>query len=199
VFDLGGVKMYSDAYFMAHGGGGSPNGRVGLLRSVMLGDPTMPIWIGGMPESADVSGLPDSFRVGLDTTLDLTVRLRSSSTPVEAAIASVCGGGAYAVGRTDAAGHVSLLVHITDTTQVSVVVSEGHTYHSLPDMTHTPMRPFIKGLPDIPPRPGWAEKVPMPYYPSNKAIRDGGWLTYNPTRGPTNQSIKYLTLGVSGV
>ncbi len=181
VFDLGGVKMYSDAYFVAHGGSGSPNGLVSLLRSLMLGDPTMPIWIGGMPESVDVAGLPDSFPVGMEATLVLTVTLKDSLTPVEAAVACICGGGTYAVGKTDANGIVSLAVHITDTTQVSVVVSEGHTHHSQIGMQHTPILPYIRGLPEILPRPGWAERDSMPRRPSGKSINRGGWLASDST------------------
>jgi hypothetical protein len=181
--DLGGVKMYSDAYFVTHGGTGSPQGAASLLRSLVLGDPTMPVWIGGMPESVDVAGLPDSFPVGMETTLVLTVTLKDTSTPVESALVCICGGGTYAVGRTDPAGNVSLVVDINDTTQVSVVVSEGHTNHSTLGLQHTPILPFILGLPEILPRPGWAERAPMPLDRSGKPIRRGGWLSTDSALG----------------
>jgi hypothetical protein len=105
---------------------------------VVLGDPSMPVWTGGMPQFPTVTA-PDSIPTG---PYNMNVTVRVAGRPVEGAL--VCawkGSEFYVAERTGASGQATLAVNAATPGQVKLTVSEGHAEHSIPGAAHTPILP----------------------------------------------------------
>jgi len=114
-----------------------------FLNYTLLGDPGMALWR-DLPAAADVA-LPGSVGGG-DQTLNVTVS--SGGSPVENAVVTVRGGGAYATGTTDAGGAAALPLVVNEAgpltvdvhgqdlvwTQDTVAVDFGGAFVGLADM-----------------------------------------------------------------
>jgi len=137
VFDIAGQMMYMDAYIAKYWPG-SPY-YYNAWMYLTLGDPSMPVWSGGMPQAPDVT-YPGVVPVG---PYDLNVTVSVGGQPVEDAL--VCAwkdGEFYVVERTNASGVAIVSVNATTPGQFSVTVSEGHAQHSVGGATHTPVLPY---------------------------------------------------------
>lgn len=173
VFDVGGVLMYMDAYLATYfpDQGTLPHSR-NIYSYLFLGDPTMQIWSGGVPEAANVA---HPFWIPLEAQ-DVTVHVRlADNRPVDARVCLSKGNDVYATGLTNASGQVTLSINPSSVGWMDITVSEGHA-HAVP---HTPILPYegriAVGL------SGWLEAADMPYPPSGRKIRAGGWLSADTT------------------
>ncbi|OYD17429.1 hypothetical protein CH330_00140, partial [candidate division WOR-3 bacterium JGI_Cruoil_03_51_56] len=136
VFSVSGVMAYMDAY-LAKYWPGSPYYQ-NIYMYLTLGDPSMPVWSGGMPDYPAVT-YPDSIPLG---PYNMNVTVQVNSQPVENAL--VCAwkeGDFYVAGRTDATGNAVLETNAGTPGEVLVTVSEGHARHSTPGVAHTPIFP----------------------------------------------------------
>jgi len=177
--DLAGMKMYADAYMFKNWGDLGPI-KYTVRRTLVLGEPSMPVWVGGVPTSSEVSAVPDSIPLNDSAQIDLYVTIDSE--PVGNALACVSGGGVYAVGRTDAEGHVRLDVYPMYDARLTLTLSEGHADHYELGANHTPMLPFVDTIvAGHPPR--WTERSHVLDAPSGKKVKEGGWLTYDASSG----------------
>ncbi len=136
VFDVSGVMGYMDAY-LAKYWPSSPE-YWNIYMYLTLGDPSMPVWSGGMPQHPTVT-YPDSIPTG---PYDLNVTVRVGSNPVEGAL--VCAWkdtDFYVSERTDAGGNAVLAVNAGTNGEVLITVTEGHVRHSVGGAAHTPILP----------------------------------------------------------
>ncbi len=137
VFDVAGIMWYMDAYIAKYWPGSSyPNN---IYMYLVLGDPSMPAWSGGMPVAADVT-YPPMVPLGPYT---LNVTVMAAGQPVENAL--VCArkdGEFYVSERTNGSGVAMLDIQAVSPGEFDVTVSEGHAQHSVGGATHTPILPF---------------------------------------------------------
>lgn len=143
VYNLADIKCYGvDAYVAKYWP--SSQYPYNIWMYLMLGDPSMPVWCGGMPQAAMVDG-PASIPLGA---YDLVISVTVGGRPVEGAL--VCAWkdpDFYVSGRTDAAGQATLSVNAVDPGDVLVTVSEGHAQSSVPRVQHTPILPYETTIP----------------------------------------------------
>jgi hypothetical protein len=171
VTSTGDVLIYMDAYIAKYWPGdsaGDPR-RKNLYLYLLLGDPSMPVWSGGTPETALVS-YPETLDPGTSS-VPVTVTLKASARPV--AGARVClqkEPDVYSLAVTDSNGYALLPLTNHGPGQLTVTVSEGHA-SSRP---HTPILPFAGTIwsPGLP----WTRAAEMPRNPSHRAVKAGGWL-----------------------
>ena len=168
--------MYMDAYLVKHWMGDldHPETQMNLMRYLMLGDPTMPVWVGGIPVAAQVRGAPDSLGVGNNFVAACTVSVAGVD-PAGDAIVCFCGPGSYCVARTDGDGQALVRFRCDSAGLYTLTVSEGHAHH-WGSGSHTPILPaqrayYVGNC--------WAQKASMPRPLSGKPVRHGGWLAYN--------------------
>lgn len=162
VFNLADIKCYGVDAYVAKYWPGSPYPD-NIYMYVMLGDPSMPVWAGGMPQTPTVT-LPDSIPLG---PYNLNVTVRVGARPVEGAL--VCAykePDIYVSERTNASGVATLALNASIGGNVRITVSEGHTEHSTPGVAHTPILPYTTT------RPVGGGGVPQPYvvYVSNMVV-----------------------------
>jgi hypothetical protein len=145
VFDLGGIQMLMDAdiatKFETLGGWWSAN----IYSFYWLGNPAMPVWSGGVPESATVTH-PSWITPGPHDSFQVSVKTKARNIPLGGA--RVCAykpdpDGFYATGLTNDSGNVTLSFTASDTGSFFVSASEGHVNLSIPDVPHTPMLPHF--------------------------------------------------------
>jgi len=178
MYNIAGVMMFMDAFLAKYWDRGD-TARYHCERYAFLGEPSMPVWIGGMPESALVAGVPDSVGLGETVNLNLTVTTMNGGEPVEGALVCIAHEDVYQADRTDPDGRVNFSFTTQRNGFMTVTVSEGHAYHSQPGAQHTPILPRQdtivcgRGAP-------WVEMEPMLSAPSGKAVKDGGWLSFDP-------------------
>ncbi|MEO0081181.1 MAG: C25 family cysteine peptidase [candidate division WOR-3 bacterium] len=138
VYNLAEIKQYGVDAYVAKYWPSSPY-PYNIWMYVVLGDPALPVWTGGMPQNATVTR-PDSIPLG-PYTLNVTVEV--GGRPVEGAL--VCAWKEpdfYVAERTDASGLASLDVNAATAGEVLLTVSEGHAQHSTPGAQHTPILPY---------------------------------------------------------
>ncbi len=138
VFNLADIKCYGVDAYVAKYWPSNPY-LYNIWMYVMLGDPSMPVWAGGMPQTPTVT-LPDSIPTG---PYNLNVTVRIGTRPVEGAL--VCAWkdpDVYVAERTDANGIATLAINAGTPGYLRVTVSEGHAQHSTPGAQHTPILPF---------------------------------------------------------
>ncbi|MCX6843897.1 MAG: C25 family cysteine peptidase, partial [candidate division WOR-3 bacterium] len=136
-FHLSEQMMYFDAYVAKYWPGSPYPDNIYMY--AMLGDPSMPVWAGGMPVAASVTK-PDSIPTG---PYNLNVAVRAAGQPVAGAL--VCAWKdteVYVSDRTGASGQVTLAVNAATTGPMKLTVSEGHARHSTPSVPHTPILPY---------------------------------------------------------
>ncbi|MBN1174436.1 MAG: hypothetical protein JXA67_19875, partial [Micromonosporaceae bacterium] len=176
VFDLGSILMLGDAYGAKYYPGKSDHDAF-----LMLGEPSMPVWSGGVPETAVVV-CPDTIPENA-TAIAVSVHL-AGGRAVEDALVCVWNQaelGFHVAGRTDATGLATLSLGPHSAGPVLLTVSEGHAEHSnhSPGVLHTPILPYLDTI--------WTEGVhgtwwewdarsAVPEDPSGKYVRRGGWL-----------------------
>jgi hypothetical protein len=164
-FHLSEQMMYFDAYVAKYWP--APPYPDNIYMYVTLGDPSMPVWVGGMPVAATVTR-PESIPTG---TYNLNVTVQAGGQPVEGAL--VCawkGTEVYVSERTDASGLATLAVNAATNGPMKLTVSEGHARHSTPGVPHTPILPYegaiIVG--------GGSSQAPNIVYRSNQVIDSTG-------------------------
>ncbi len=138
VYNLADIKCYGVDAYVAKYWPSSPY-PYNIWMYLMLGDPAMPVWCGGMPQIATVD-VPATIPLG---PYELSVSVSLGTRPVEGAL--VCAWKEpdfYVSGRTDATGQVTLPVNAVDPGEVLVTVSEGHAQRSVPGVVHTPILPY---------------------------------------------------------
>jgi len=135
----------------------------------LLGDPSMFIWVGGVPKAATVNA-PDT--IGPEATVQVTVTTGGRSVR-GALVCLMKQPDLYATGTTDTQGvaTIQLPPHMAGT--VFLTVSEGHAVGT----PRTPILPFEDTIWTTG-RPGWVELAAVPRQLSDKPVKDGGWLTY---------------------
>ena len=136
-FHLSEHMMYFDAYVAKYWPADPYPDNIYMY--AMLGDPSMPVWAGGMPVAATVTK-PDSIPVG---PYNLNITVQAGGQPVEGAL--VCawkGVEVYVSERTDATGNATLAVNAATSGPMRLTVSEGHARHSTPSVAHTPILPW---------------------------------------------------------
>lgn len=174
MFNISRVIMFMDAFLAKYWDRGD-TARVHCERYAVLGEPSMPVWTGGMPESACIAGLPARVNFGEQVNLNLTVTTKSN-VPVENALVCIAHEDVYQADRTDANGQVRFSFTTQRTGLMTVTVSEGHTYESQPGAQHIPILPrqyiIVCG------GDRWVEGEPIP-----GLVKEGGWLTYNSDNG----------------
>jgi hypothetical protein len=183
VLDLGSIMMYMNAHMATYYPDGKYKATTRNIYSYLaLGDPTMKVWSGGVPETANVT---HPFWVPLASqSVDVSVRLSTGPAVSGARVCLSKSNEVYATGLTDASGDLTLSIDPTSSGWMDITVSEGHA-HTFP---HTPILPYqgkiAVGL------TGWLEATPMPYPPSGRKIRAGGWLTTD-----TSANVVYAAKG----
>ncbi len=145
----------------------------------LLGDPTLSMWVGGVPKPAVLADLPDDHRlfVGYDQPLGVTAISTAGGALVGALVCAYKPGEVLVTGRTDSTGHAVLVVHPTTAGPLYLTVSEGHAQGES-GAVGIPMLPCFDTLDCIDYVP-WTERRHMPPDPSYKAASSGGWLTYD--------------------
>ncbi len=136
-YNLSDIKAYGVDAYVAKYWPGSPY-PYNIWMYVVLGDPALPVWTGGMPEFPTVTA-PDSIPTG---PYNLNVTVTVGGRPVEGAL--VCawkGAEFYVAERTNSSGAATLAVSAATPGQVKLTVSEGHAQHSSPGVAHTPILP----------------------------------------------------------
>ncbi len=161
-YNLADIKCYGVDAYVAKYWPSSPYPD-NIYMYVMLGDPSMPVWSGGMPQVPTVT-LPDSIPTG---PYNLNVTVRVGARPVEGAL--VCAWkdpDVYVAERTNASGNATLAINAAMPGNLRITVSEGHCEHSVPGVQHTPILPYFTI------RPVGGGGVPQPYviYLSNQVI-----------------------------
>ncbi|MBN2537363.1 hypothetical protein JXB37_03695, partial [candidate division WOR-3 bacterium] len=161
VFKVADQMSYMDAY-LAKYWPGSPY-YYNIWMYLTLGDPSMPVWAGGMPQAASVTA-PDSIPLG-PYAMNVTVQV--GGRPVAGAL--VCAwkdGDFYTTGRTDGTGLVVLDVNAGTAGDVWLTISEGHAAST----PHTPILPWE----GIVPAGGGGTPQPNMRYVSNQVDDAGG-------------------------
>ncbi|MEO0079278.1 MAG: C25 family cysteine peptidase [candidate division WOR-3 bacterium] len=156
---------------------------------VVLGDPSMPVWCGGMPQQPTVTA-PDSIPLG---PYNLNVTVQVGGRPVEGAL--VCAWKEpdfYVAERTDASGVATLAVNAGTPGQVLLTVSEGHAQHSTPGVQHTPILPYQRRIP----AGGGGQPQPNLVYAGNQVIDSTG--NNNGRFDPGETGKIYVTLRNTG-
>ncbi|MCX6843037.1 MAG: C25 family cysteine peptidase, partial [candidate division WOR-3 bacterium] len=166
---LGDVDMTIDANVALHYGGGWDGSNEFMY--MLMGDPAMPIWTGGVPDTA-VLTYPADFPCG-SYLFSITVEVMGR--PVEGAhVCLMREPDVYVTGWTNWEGVAGLQVNAQDTGSIYLTVSEGH---ALGDKPHTPILPFQGTV-----RASgwtWSEVAQVPPRPSGRAVKDGGCLAYD--------------------
>jgi hypothetical protein len=135
MFSVAGVMAFMDAYVAKYWTG---NYLQNIYMYLTLGDPSMPVWSGGMPQTP-VATYPDSIPTG---PYNMPVAVSVGGQPIEGALVCVWKpGDFYVVERTDATGQAVLATMAAAPGMVYVTVSEGHAQHSVGGATHTPIYP----------------------------------------------------------
>jgi hypothetical protein len=137
VFNLADIHMRLDAYVAKYWPGAPYPDNIYMYN--MLGDPAMPVWAGGMPQSPTVTH-PATIPTG---SYVLNVSVQVGGRAVEGAL--VCawkGTEFYVAERTNNLGNAALDVNATSGGTVLITVSEGHAQHSTPGVAHTPILPY---------------------------------------------------------
>jgi hypothetical protein len=166
VFDLGGIQMLMAAYLAT--AYGCTTAASNIYGCMWLGNPAMPVWSGGPPQTAEVS-YPLHIPIGQDSFLFQCSVKTASGQPFENA--RVCAykpdpDGFYVVGLTDSTGEVTLPLTTSSVGSFYVSASEGHVAFSNhnPGILHTPMLPFLDSAevydstPDMT-YPNWSRKL----------------------------------------
>ncbi|MBN2537184.1 hypothetical protein JXB37_02785, partial [candidate division WOR-3 bacterium] len=136
-FHLADQMMYMDAYLGKYWPSSPYYDNIYMY--LTLGDPSMPVWAGGMPETPNVV-YPGVVPIG---PYDLNVTVTAGGRPVEDALVCAAKGAEfYVVEQTNSAGVAVLSVNSTTPGQFTVTVSEGHAQHSVGGATHTPIMPY---------------------------------------------------------
>ena len=164
-FHLSEQMMYFDAYVAKYWPGNPYPDNIYMY--ITQGDPSMPVWCGGMPVAATVTK-PDSIPTGA---YNLNVTVQAGGQPVEGAL--VCawkGAEVYVAERTDASGQATLAVNAATTGAMKLTVSEGHARHSTPSVPHTPILPY-EGTINV---GGGGGAEPNIIYQSNQVIDSTG-------------------------
>ncbi len=131
VFPVSGVMAYMDAYLAKYWTGDYLKN---IYMYLTLGEPSMPVWSGGMPQAPDVV-YPGVIPLG-PYTLNVTVTV--SGRPVQDALVCVWKEpDFYVVERTNSSGIAQLATNAISPGEVKVTVSEGHAAGS----QHTPILP----------------------------------------------------------
>ncbi len=166
VFDIGGIKMLQDAYFIKIAPGYSRYKHT-IIAHLFLGEPSMPVWSGGVPKMPTVV-YPHS--IPPDGNMPVTVEV--DGRPVmDALVCAWSESGVYETARTDEDGIATLTILNPPPGEIHITVSEGHAT----DAPHTPILPFESRQ--------WTEVAEMPSEPSGEPVKRGGWLAYNPGNG----------------
>jgi hypothetical protein len=135
--NLSDIHMYMDAYVAKYWPASPYPDNIYMY--VMLGDPSMPVWAGGMPDFPTVTA-PDSIPTG---PYNLNVTVQASGRAVEGALVCAWKGAEFYVSeRTNASGLVTLAVSAATPGEVKLTISEGHAQHSTPGVQHTPILPY---------------------------------------------------------
>ncbi len=137
VFNLADIHMRLDAYVAKYWPSAPYPDNIYMYN--MLGDPAMPVWAGGQPQTPTVTH-PATIPTG---PYPLTVTVQVGGRPVEGAL--VCawkGTEFYVAERTNSSGSATLDVNAGSSGTVLITVSEGHAQHSTPGVTHTPILPY---------------------------------------------------------
>ncbi len=161
-YNLADIKCYGVDAYVAKYWPSSPY-PYNIWMYVMLGDPAMPVWAGGMPQTPTVT-LPDSIPTG---PYNLNVTVKVGTRPVEGAL--VCAwkeSDVYVAERTNDSGVATLAVNATTPGYMRITVSEGHCQHSTPGAEHTPILPFSTTRPVA----GGGTPQPNVVYVSNQVI-----------------------------
>lgn len=161
-YNLGDIKCYGVDAYVAKYWPSSPYPE-NIWMYLVLGDPSMPVWSGGMPQAPTVS-LPDSIPLG---PYNLNVTVRVGTRPVEGAL--VCAykePDVYVAERTDATGLATLAVNAGTPGTMRITVSEGHCEHSTPGVQHIPILPYST----LRPVGGGGTPQPNVVYVSNQVI-----------------------------
>ena len=164
-FHLSEHMMYFDAYVAKYWPGSPYPDNIYMY--LTFGDPSMPVWAGGMPVDATVNK-PDSIPTG---PYNLNVAVTAGGQPVEGAL--VCawkGVEVYVSERTDATGNATLAVNAATNGPMKLTVSEGHARHSTPAVPHTPILPY-EGTINV---GGGGATAPNIVYLSNQVIDSTG-------------------------
>ena len=164
-FRLSEQMMYFDAYVAKYWPGSPYPDNIYMY--ITQGDPSMPVWAGGMPVAASVTK-PDSIPTGQ---YNLNVTVQAGGYPVEGAL--VCawkGVEVYISERTNASGQATLAVNAATNGAMKLTVSEGHARHSTPSVPHTPILPY-EGTINV---GGGGGAAPNIVYQSNQVIDSTG-------------------------
>ncbi len=176
-FDFGELAMLMWAYASYFYPGGP--GENTVTRAVLLGEPAMPIWAGGVPVVPTVT-YPSEVRPWVQTPLAISVL--ADGEPVTRAV--VClrkdDESYYEVAVTNTEGIATFVVTPQTLGSYEMTVSEGHARHYDHTAPHTPILPY-EGTIRVCHAPGWTEMALMPVGLSGKRVKAGGWLAYDPT------------------
>ncbi len=137
VFNLADIHMRLDAYVAKYWPSAPYPDNIYMYN--MLGDPAMPVWAGGMPQTPTVTH-PATITTGPYV---LNVNVQVGGRPVEGAL--VCawkGTEFYVAERTNSSGNAALDVNAATGGSVLITVSEGHAQHSVSGVAHTPILPY---------------------------------------------------------
>jgi hypothetical protein len=140
----------------------------------LLGDPSMFIWVGGVPKAATVNA-PDT--IGPEATVQVTVTTGGRSVR-GALVCLMKQPDLYATGTTDTQGVATIQLPPHMAGAVFLTVSEGHAVGT----PRTPILPF-EDTTWTTGRAGWVERAQVRDDPSGKAVKAGGWLTYCDSAG----------------
>ncbi|MFO7651239.1 MAG: C25 family cysteine peptidase [bacterium] len=133
MWDIGWIQCNVDAYVAKYWPGSPYPDNIYMYLN--LGDPAMQVWAGGQPV-APVVTYPPRVPVG---PYALAINVTVNGAPVFGArVCAAKGAEFYAVGKTDAAGNVTLNVNSASPGEFTVTASDGHAA----GVPHIPMLPF---------------------------------------------------------
>jgi hypothetical protein len=187
-YRLSDIKCYGVDAYVAKYWPGSPY-PYNIWMYVVLGDPSMPVWTGGMPATANI-GAPDSVPTG---PYNMNVTVTTGGQPVEGAL--VCAHkqpDVYVAERTNASGQATLALNAGTPGAMLVTVSEGHARSSVPGVPHTPILPGTRTVMVG----GGGQPQPNIIYVSNQVIDSTG--NNNGRFDPGETGKIYVTLRNNG-
>jgi hypothetical protein len=174
VFCLGDIDMFTDADVFRQRT--SPTAKQNIAMYCCLGDPSMPVWTGGVPERACVD-CPSRLTTGTKNNLTIGVSL-ASGRPVEGAL--IClwkeDDNVYLTNRTNEDGEAGFTFTVS-AGEMLVTITEGHAAGAVP---HTSMLPYQTTI-SIGDYAHWTECDTILRDPSGKAVKRGGWMTSDPS------------------
>ncbi|MBM3323797.1 hypothetical protein FJY69_10025, partial [candidate division WOR-3 bacterium] len=134
VFDIGGIKTFLDAYDAKYWW--PTTYYLNSWVYIFLGDPTMPVWSGGIPVVPVVTK-PAYVPLGDSYTINVTVRT-GDNRPVELALVCAAKGSeVYTTAYTNWLGVAKLKVCASTSGLVHLTISEGHAQHGVAGASHT--------------------------------------------------------------